>query len=308
MHDFERLDELAKLMAQKEVLTKKRKRIAEELSTLSHEEIRLQSELKKETSDYRKLEGLSVKKLLKLFSDHYEEEKDREFREMQLAQFKHDELLARIQADQEEINSLTEQIDALAGIDMEYERLLAAKRVWATQKGITSLDAFEPVILNLKTRSKEIDEAIIAARKLLLSLTSAKEDLSSAKNWGMFDILGGDLISSMVKHDHIKRASGYIQDSSEKAQLLSRELDDLKLVLSIEMVEIDALSKTFDVFFDNIFSDLSVQEEINRAYDSINANYDTTELLLDQLMKLQSETLLAIQDVTKKRNEVLLSL
>ena len=41
---------------------------------------------------------------------------------------------------------------------------------------------------------KEIREAINAGKRAKASLNEARNKLNSAKNWGIFDILGGGLI------------------------------------------------------------------------------------------------------------------
>lgn len=45
---------------------------------------------------------------------------------------------------------------------------------------------------------KEKREAIEAGRKALNSLSAAKENLNSAKNWGLVDMFGGGFFSTML--------------------------------------------------------------------------------------------------------------
>jgi hypothetical protein len=295
-------------MAQRDYLVRKRKAIAESLNAMSQEEIRLHSQVKKETNDYKKFEGLSIKRLLKLFSENYEEMMDKEYREMKIAEYKHAELLEGMQAYQDEIVHITELLKQYENLDQEYNTLLNAKRLWASDEGLKVVEQFESEIRHLKNRQTEIEEAMHACKTLVMSLNSAKEGLSSAKGWGMFDIIGGGLITSMVKHDHINRASAFIKDASDKAKLLNRELLDLKVYLEIEHFEIDAFSRTFDVFFDNIFSDLSIQEEINLAYDNICTNSEVADDLMRKLEKVHHDTLDEIEGVRRKRDAAIVSL
>lgn len=308
MQDFRRLDELAKEMAQRDYLVKKRKQIAAALNAMSQEEIRLQSQLKKETNDYKKLEGLSIKKLLAMFADNYEEMMDKEYREMKLAEYKHSELMERIQAYQDEIAHINELLSQYGSLDQEYNTLLNAKRHWATAEGLAGVEQFESELRLLKSRQTEIEEAIAACKALIVSLNSAKEGLSSAKSWGIFDIIGGGLITSMVKHDHIGRASAFIKDASDKAKLLAREIADLKMYLEIERFEIDSFSRTFDTFFDNIFSDVTIQDEINQAYENICVNAKIADDLLSKLESIRVETDGCIEETARKRDMAIVSL
>lgn len=46
---------------------------------------------------------------------------------------------------------------------------------------------------------KEKREAIEAGQRALSSLRTAKENLNSAKNWGLVDMFGGGFFSTMLK-------------------------------------------------------------------------------------------------------------
>lgn len=233
---------------------------------------------------------------------------DKEYREMKIAQYKYERLLETIKSQQEQLRHITELLTHYEDVENQYTEMLETKRIWASQNGFDVIADFEHSLLMQNRKLKELDEALSACKKLIMSLSSAKDDLASAKNWGIFDILGGGLIPSLVKHDHIKRASQYIKDSSEKAAILSRELGDLSMFFSIEQIEIDSLSKTFDTFFDNIFSDMSIQEQINTAYENICHNYETARILFEKLETYRKEILEELSKITKERNELIHSL
>ena|GEM_PF-3933286 len=308
MQDFDKLDAIAKEMAQRDYLIKKRKRLAEALNVCSLEEIRLQSQLKKEITDYEKIEGLSIKKLLKLFSEHYEDMMDKEYREMKIAQYKHDALLENMKASQDAIANITELLKQYENVDTTYNMLLNAKRNWLTQNGIMIVEHYEHDLRNFESRLKAIDEALTACKKLLASLTSAKEDLASAKSWGMFETLGEGLISDVVKEDQLKRVSQYILDSSDKSKQLTSELSDLAPYFDYEILEINALSKTYDIIFDQIFSESAIQMQINDALFKISKNQTYAESVLKKLLALQLDTTRNLEAIAQKRNDVLLSL
>ena len=46
---------------------------------------------------------------------------------------------------------------------------------------------------------REVQEAISAADDAIRHLEDAERELKSARNWGIYDILGGGLISSLIK-------------------------------------------------------------------------------------------------------------
>lgn len=53
---------------------------------------------------------------------------------------------------------------------------------------------------------KEKREAIEAGQRALSSLRIAKENLNSAKNWGLVDMFGGGFFSTMLKHSKMDQA------------------------------------------------------------------------------------------------------
>ena len=65
---------------------------------------------------------------------------------------------------------------------------------------------------------KELDEAILAGERALGSLKTAYDNLTSAKNWGIFDMMGGGLIADMVKYSRMTCffLFGNSKDGSEK--------------------------------------------------------------------------------------------
>jgi malate synthase len=233
---------------------------------------------------------------------------DKEYREMKIAQYKHDALLEHMKSSQDEIANITELLTQYENVDANYNTLLNAKRNWLSQNGIMVVENYESSIRNFESRQKEIDEALSACRKLIASLSSARDDLASAKGWGMFETLGDGLISDNVKQDQLKRVSQYILDSSEKAKRLTSELSDLKPYFDFEIVEIDALSKTYDIFFDQIFLDSAIQQQIEEAHLKICKNQALAESVLKKLEALSSDTMNNLGTITQKRNEVLLSL
>ena len=61
-----------------------------------------------------------------------------------------------------------------------------------------------------KTVEQEIREAQYAGQRALASLHMAEEKLGSARNWGIWDMLGGGFFTDMMKHSKISEASSYI--------------------------------------------------------------------------------------------------
>ena len=94
---------------------------------------------------------------------------------------------------------------------------------------------------------KEIQEAIAAADDALYHLESAKRYLSSAGNWGLLDILGGGMITGIVKHSKMGNAEREVQEAKYALQKFSKELRDVSGYSSIHINELLTLA---DFIFD----------------------------------------------------------
>lgn len=107
----------------------------------------------------------------------------------------------------------------------------------------------------------ERQEAIVAGERALDSLIEAQNQLRKARNWGIYDILGGGFLSSMIKHSKIDNARSCIERAKYDLDVFNRELQDVSGSIN---VGIGGLLTFFDVM-DNFFADLLVQSKISDA-------------------------------------------
>lgn len=110
-------------------------------------------------------------------------------------------------------------------------------------------------------RLKELKEARSAADISIAKIDCGLSQLESASSWGIFDILGGGLFSSLVKRNKIGQANLSLEEISASLKSLNKELSDVDISLPDAIP--DRLSdELFDLVFDNIFTDIRVQGEI----------------------------------------------
>lgn len=65
---------------------------------------------------------------------------------------------------------------------------------------------------------REMKEAMDAGERALSSLRSAQEKLNSAGNWGLFDMFGGGLFSTMIKRSKMDDAQTLMEAAKLKMQ------------------------------------------------------------------------------------------
>lgn len=133
-----------------------------------------------------------------------------------------------------------------------------------------------------ENRIREIKEAKAAGREALYSLRQAKEKLDSARGWGIWDMLGGGLISTMVKHSKINDAEALMEDARRKLQIFQRELQDVQMPAHFR-VEIGDFLTFADFFFDGLIADWMVQSRIGEAREQVEEAISRVQQVLQSL-------------------------
>lgn len=129
---------------------------------------------------------------------------------------------------------------------------------------------------------REILEAITAGRQALSSLRMAKEQLQSAGNWGIVDMIGGGFLTSMMKHSKIDRASSYMQEAKQKLSAFQRELKDVSISANLDM-EISGFLTFADFFLDGLIADYFVQSKIEKAKSQVEEAMHRVEHIVYEL-------------------------
>lgn len=126
---------------------------------------------------------------------------------------------------------------------------------------------------------KERWEAIEAGKRARLSLENAMGALDSARGWGIYDMLGGGFISTMIKHSKMDKASNYIEQAKADLSAFSRELGDIDGYTDVNLSTGDFWGFA-DWFFDDILTDWMMQGRINDARRQVQqAIYKVNEIL-----------------------------
>ena len=136
-----------------------------------------------------------------------------------------------------------------------------------------------------KRMEKEVREAVAAGERALGSLRNAQNCLDGAKNGGNVDMLGGGLVSSLVKRSKMDDAAGYMEEAKADLRKFQKELRDVSVSMDLRM-EIGSFLSFADVFFDNLFVDVMVQSKINEARDQVDEAIARVESLLVDLRRL----------------------
>lgn len=132
---------------------------------------------------------------------------------------------------------------------------------------------------------RELKEAIDAGERALSSLYLAQERLDSARSWGIFDMLGGGLFASMIKHSKIDDATSYMEDAKYNLQRFQKELQDVTVPADLR-IEIGSFLSFADFFFDGFVADYLVQSKIADARGQVD---DAIRMVEGILLDLKSQ-------------------
>lgn len=129
---------------------------------------------------------------------------------------------------------------------------------------------------------REKREAIEAGNRALNSLRAAQENLSSAKNWGLWDMFGGGFVTTMFKQAKMESAKQNMDKAKYDLRNFSRELNDVNLVCHLDIETGDFLAFA-DWFFDGFVVDWMVWDRISRARSEVAEAIRRVEEILERL-------------------------
>lgn len=135
---------------------------------------------------------------------------------------------------------------------------------------------------------KEVQEARTVAYEVVQLLNQVEKQLKSARNWGIYDMLGGEFFSSLIKHNKINKAEDLLQKVRSKLVELQRELGDVQLGLEPTLT-LSGFDRFMDIVFDNIISDWMVQSKIAKSLQDVSRVKDEVERVIVTLNQIEKE-------------------
>ena len=138
--------------------------------------------------------------------------------------------------------------------------------------------------MNNEMMRREMKEAIDAGERALSSLRMAQEKLNSAGNWGLFDMFGGGLFSTIIKRSKMDDASKLMETAKSDLKRFQKELKDVNVPLDMRM-EVGSFLSFADFFFDGFVADYLVQSKISDAKEQVSDAIIRIEQILNELKR-----------------------
>lgn len=308
---MERLDEQILQLKYKIKGRERLQNLVEKLVDLQRElEIKknsLHEQLKKEELDVEKLESLSIHGFLHMLKGDKDEMLEKEKSEVLAAKLKYDGVSTELQGISDKIRSLSIRISEYDSIDVEYAKLIEEKEGLIRSGKIKPSQEINSIMeeqASLKSRDNEINEALGAGHELVNSLNQVLDSLQSAHNWGVWDMFGGGLISTMAKHSRIDEAKKQIDGAQALLRRFHKELEDVGGSVEIN-IEMGSFLTFADYFFDGIFVDWAVQSTINEAQDRVTDTIDKVNSILSKLDEELSYIHKKLNSLESKRRDII---
>ena len=262
---------------------------------------------RREQEDVDRLEAGGLRAFLLNLSGDREERLNRERREALAAKCQYDQAVSdlayldgRIRdllAEKERLQDAQRQLEALTAEKAELLKALGGE----TGQALMDLDRRQA---GLEHRLKEVDEALSAGERAEACLGEVLSSLGSARDWGVWDMVGGGLLSTAIKHGHMDDArSGLLR--------VQRALSDFRTELAdVGNIQVPGLAvgefATFaDYIFDGLFVDLYVQSGIRKTQEGVSEVRAKVLSALRQLRQSRTELEGELAGVSARRADLL---
>lgn len=250
-------------------LERRRNSLSGQKDTLSAEEIRLAAAREKEDADVEKWENGSLVAFFYGVVGKREERIEKEKQEAYEAAVKHDAVKAELAAVESDLMKVKAELLRLEGCEWEYKKAIdekaAALAAAGKDNGILELEKEQAKI---KEQYREIREALDAGDTALTQLKEVQKFLNEAEGWGTWDMLGGGLFTTMMKHEKLREAQTGIEQMQVGLRRFQTELADVDMAVDLS-IEISGFSRVADYIFDCIFVDWEVQNKITDAHAKV---------------------------------------
>lgn len=268
----------------------------------------LARQLRQEQDDVERLERPSLQALVASLLGNRDERLDQERQEAAAAQLKYAEAKARLEDLRQDIIATEAQLRELENAPRQYQELLAEKERLLMASGgergrrLADLADREG---QLRSEVREMDEALRAGEAARDALAEVTRSLESARNWGTWDVLGGGLIATAVKHSRLDDAQRAVGRAQYALDRFARELRDVQMQMQLQGPEVGGFLGFADYFFDGLLADLMVQSRIRGSLEQAGATLSRVEEALSHLWSRRGTVAQALAEVTAERRRLL---
>ena len=128
----------------------------------------------------------------------------------------------------------------------------------------------------------QVNQALNLTNQLIAELDQAERSLSSARNWGFLDVLGGGLITDLIKHSKLNNAKSSMDRVNYLLQELRRALGGISMAGDYSM-NVSGFETFADFFFDSgivdVYMTAKIMSSLNEVRNLKNRCYELRQRL-----------------------------
>lgn len=265
--------------------------------------IQLKKQIKKEQLDVERLEGLSFSNLFYTITGQKLEKMEKEQQEAAAAQLKYEEAKETAADLEREIEEIKQKLTNLGDPIKKYEQLMheKEKQLQSSNSKLTvEMDELSEEEANKKLILNELKEAISAGNQASSALSIAISSLNSAKGWSTWDLFGGGMVSTAIKHSKINDAKSDIHHAQRKLRHFEEEMKDVQKFASYS-IHIGDMLTFADYFFDGFIVDWMVHGKINDSLKQTEKMKYKVDQAIDSLIEFQTEIQTEKEQIKQQR-------
>ena len=141
----------------------------------------------------------------------------------------------------------------------------------------------------MSENSLQINRAMQLTDQLIGCLDDAERQLSSARNWGFLDVLGGGLLVDLIKHSKLRNAQATMEHVNSIMQQLQQVLGSISIPGDYRM-EVGGFATFADFFFDCGVVDVYMTAKIMNSLSEVRRLKDKCYELKRKLSEFTSST------------------
>lgn len=245
----------------------------------------------KEQADVDRLEGRSLSAFFYNVIGKMDEKLTQERQEAYAAQVKYDAVARELDGIEEDLERYQAELHSLQNCEARYIAVLREKTQAVKANGgdiAQQILRLEERTAYLESQSRELEEAFAAGQNALTTTDQIVDSLDSAESWGTWDLVGGGLVADLAKHSRLDEAQACVESLQSQLRRFKTELADVTIAADFQ-VNIDWFLRVADYFFDGLFADWAVLDQIHQSQDQVQNTRSQICSVLDYLQTLMDQ-------------------
>ena len=305
----QQLTVLSEQVARKKQLDAQIDALRQEERKLEKHVLELDRQRRREEIEVEQLEEGGWKTLLLRMTGKMEQRLSQEQAELVAAQAKYEAAVKGLHQVKAELDHLCTERMPLQGCEQQYEKAYQEKKAALRASVVPQADIMiqaEDEIRRCENILRELKEAISAGQKARQTANTVASSLEDANGLATWDMLGGGFLADMAKHSQLEDAQAQMEQLQRELRKFKTELADVTVEADLK-VTVDGFLYVADFFFDGLFADWAVKDEIHKFQSQVNTIREKIHAMLAKLERMKMDTEHRLQTAQHQLQAVVLN-